>query len=61
MVYDIVHYHYHQPINVPTAGAQTFLMDYPQEERAITHHADPVRVGGCKGLRMQPGTLGPGG
>jgi hypothetical protein len=20
--------HHHQPINVPTAGAQTFLMDY---------------------------------
>jgi hypothetical protein len=23
-------YHHHQPINVPTAGAPTFLMDYPQ-------------------------------
>jgi hypothetical protein len=23
------------PIKVPTAGAQAFLMDYPQEERAI--------------------------
>jgi hypothetical protein len=21
-------------------------MDYPQEELAITHHADPVRIGG---------------
>jgi hypothetical protein len=32
---------HHQPINVPTAGAQAFLMDYPQGERAITHHAGP--------------------
>jgi hypothetical protein len=22
--------HHHQSINVPTAGAQAFLMDYPQ-------------------------------
>jgi hypothetical protein len=22
------HHHYHQSINVPTAGAQAFLMDY---------------------------------
>jgi hypothetical protein len=39
--------HHHQPINVPTAGAQVFLMDYPQGERAITHHAGPVWIGGC--------------
>jgi hypothetical protein len=39
--------HHHQPINVPTAGAQAFVMDYPQGERAITHHAGPVRIGGC--------------
>jgi hypothetical protein len=32
----VLHHHYHQPINVPTAGAQAFLMDYPQGERAIT-------------------------
>jgi hypothetical protein len=38
---------HHQPINVPTAGAQAFLMDYPQGKRAITHHAGPVRIGGC--------------
>jgi hypothetical protein len=38
--------HHHQP-NVPTAGAQVFLMDYPQEERAITHHAGLMRMGGC--------------
>jgi hypothetical protein len=37
---------HHQPINVPTAGAQAFLMDYPQGERAITDHAGPVRIGG---------------
>jgi hypothetical protein len=36
---------HHQPINVSTAGAQAFLIDYPQEERAITHHAGPVRIG----------------
>jgi hypothetical protein len=33
-------------INVPTAGAQAFLMDYTKGERAITHHAGQVRVGG---------------
>jgi hypothetical protein len=41
------HYHHHQPINAPTAGAQTFLMDYPQGEGVITYHADPVWIGGC--------------
>jgi hypothetical protein len=40
-------YHPHQLINVPAAGAQAFLMDYKQGERVITHHAGPVRVGGC--------------
>jgi hypothetical protein len=41
------HHHHHQPINVSTAGAQAFLMYYPQEERATTDHAGPVRIGGC--------------
>jgi hypothetical protein len=41
-----IHTYHHQPINVPTAGAEAFLMDYPQVERAITHVAGPVRVGG---------------
>jgi hypothetical protein len=36
---------HHQPINVPTVGAQAFLMDYLQGERAITHRAGPVRIG----------------
>jgi hypothetical protein len=27
---------HHQPINIPTAGAQAFLMDYPQGERVTT-------------------------
>jgi hypothetical protein len=40
-------FHHHQPINVPTARAQAFLMDYPQGKQAITHHAAPVRIGGC--------------
>jgi hypothetical protein len=43
----IIMIHHQQPINVPTAGAQAFLMDYPQGEQAITHHAGPVRIGGC--------------
>jgi hypothetical protein len=39
---------YHRlPIHNPTARAQAFLMDYTLGERAITHHAGPVRVGGC--------------
>jgi hypothetical protein len=37
--------YYHQPINVPNAGAQAFLMHYTSGERAITHHAGPLRVG----------------
>jgi hypothetical protein len=40
-------FHYHHPINVPTAEAQACLMDYPYGERAITHHVGPVRIGGC--------------
>jgi hypothetical protein len=34
--------HHHQPINVPIAGAQAFLMDYLQGEQALAHHAGPV-------------------
>jgi hypothetical protein len=41
-----INIHHHQPINVPTAGAQALLMDYLQGERGITHHAGPVRVSG---------------
>jgi hypothetical protein len=37
--------HRHQPINVPTAGAQAFLIDYTQGEQVVNHHAGPVRVG----------------
>jgi hypothetical protein len=36
-----IHY---QPINVPTAGAQAFLMHYPQGGLTITHHPGPVRI-----------------
>jgi hypothetical protein len=38
---------FHHPVNVPTAGAQAFLMDYKQGKRAISHYAGPVRIGGC--------------
>jgi hypothetical protein len=48
-------YIHHQPINVLTARAQAFLMDYTQGERAITHLAGPERVSGCQQLQMQPG------
>jgi hypothetical protein len=47
------HYH-HQPINVPTAAAQTFPMDYLLGER--THSAGPVWIGeyyDCKYSRDQ--------
>jgi hypothetical protein len=48
LTHDKIIDHYHNPpFNIPTAGAQAFLMDYPQGERAITHHAGPVRIGGC--------------
>jgi hypothetical protein len=39
-------HHHHQPINIPTPGAEAFLMDHPLGERAITHYAGPVRIGG---------------
>jgi hypothetical protein len=32
---------------VITAGAQAFLMDYLHGKRATTHHAGPMRIGGC--------------
>jgi hypothetical protein len=32
------HHHHHQPINVLTARAQAFLMDYALGKRVITHH-----------------------
>jgi hypothetical protein len=38
--------HHDQHINVPTAGVQAFLIDYPQEKRAITYQAGSVRIGG---------------
>jgi hypothetical protein len=49
----VYHHHHHQRINVSTADAQAFLMDYTEEERAITHHAG--LVGGCYRQQMQPG------
>jgi hypothetical protein len=33
---------HHQSINVPTAWARAFLLDYLQGEQAVTYHADPV-------------------
>jgi hypothetical protein len=35
-VFKIIINHHHQPINIPTAGAQASHMDYTQGERAIT-------------------------
>jgi hypothetical protein len=43
----LLYLHHHQPINIPTAGTQAFLTDYPQGEWAITHHAGPVQISGC--------------
>jgi hypothetical protein len=43
----LVYFHHHQPINALTVWAQAFLMDFSQGERAITHHAGPLRIGGC--------------
>jgi hypothetical protein len=37
----------HQPINVPTAGTQAFLIDHTHRERDITHLVCPVWNGGC--------------
>jgi hypothetical protein len=45
MLPNLLCYHHHHQPNVPTAGAQAILMDYTYGERAITHHAGPVRVG----------------
>jgi hypothetical protein len=42
-----ISHHHHQPINVPTAGAQPSLWITHKENGPITHHAGPVRVGGC--------------
>jgi hypothetical protein len=44
---------HHQPSNVPTAGAQAFLVDYPQGERAITHQCGLVGANDCKCSRDQ--------
>jgi hypothetical protein len=51
-----LHHHHHQPINVTPAGAQAFLMDYPQGERAITHHATltTANAAGTNGLTCLP-------
>jgi hypothetical protein len=43
--YRYIHLH-HQPINVPTAGEQAYLMDYTQGEGAKIYHADPVQISG---------------
>jgi hypothetical protein len=42
-------HHHHQPINVPTARAQVFLI-YHTKGMGHTHHASPVRTGAidCK-------------
>jgi hypothetical protein len=38
----VTHHHYHQPINIPTAGAQAFLMNYGLHIRRTGHN--PPRV-----------------
>jgi hypothetical protein len=45
LVSNFIKFH-HQPINVPTAGAQAFFIDHTGE-LVIAHHADAVRIGGC--------------
>jgi hypothetical protein len=50
--HQVSYHHHYQSINVPTAGAQAFHMDYTQRERSINHHASPVRVGECLRLQM---------
>jgi hypothetical protein len=42
-------HHHHQLINVPSAGAQAYLVDYSQGERVIVHHTDPLWIGGLVG------------
>jgi hypothetical protein len=51
----IFKYYHHQPINVPTVGAQAFLMGNPQGERAITTRAQCglVDANDCKCSREQ--------
>jgi hypothetical protein len=46
-IYRKLVHHRHQPIIIPTAGARASLMDYTYRERAITHHAGPVRIVRC--------------
>jgi hypothetical protein len=50
MMCDMFHHRHNQSINVPTAGAQAFLMDYTYGKQAIVHHAGRVE--------MQPGPTG---
>jgi hypothetical protein len=50
--------HHDQPVKVPTAGAQAFLMDYTQGERAIIHHAGPVWIGSLLTTAHAAGTYG---
>jgi hypothetical protein len=42
----LFHHHHQQPIHIPTAGAQAFLMDYM---RRTGHNPQRgrIRVGGC--------------
>jgi hypothetical protein len=45
---------HHRPINVPTAGAQAFLMNYTQGERVITTYLTTTNAGGTDGLTCLP-------
>jgi hypothetical protein len=57
-VFNFYYLRHNQPINVPTAGAQAFLIDHPHGERAITHHSGSVRIGVSRDKRNTTGTNG---
>jgi hypothetical protein len=57
-IFGLSHVNVNQPINVPAAGAQAFLMDYT--ERTVTPHGAQCGLVGandCK-CRDQPGPTG---
>jgi hypothetical protein len=53
LLFESINNHY-QPINVPTAGVQAFLMDYTLGERAITTRAQRGLVGANDCMQPEP-------